>query len=204
MSESNIIGNGKAGGLVAYLDMLVDKGRAPAPTIANLKTAFKAVMTTVDGDNWADADIRGIDLDDYMLRFQNKTPGKYNEASYNTYRTRIGRCIEWYLRFLQTPGWAPALKQTRAKKAPKAKPAKGRAGDNKDLAEISEGEIVSAEGGEVVSSMQKQPTAAKLMGYPFPLEDGTIATLYLPPAISENDSERLQAFIKTLLIRKGA
>lgn len=204
MSETNIIGSGKAGGLVAYLDMLVEKGRVPAPTISNLKTAFKAVMTTVDGDNWTDTDIREMDLNDYILRFQNKTPGKYNEASYNTYRTRVGRCIEWYLHFLQTPGWSPAIKQTRAKKPLKAKPTKNCAGGGKDLAEISEGEIVGAEGGEVMSTMQNQPATAKLMGYPFPLEDGTIATLYLPPAISENDSERLQAFIKTLLIRKDA
>mgnify|MGYP001026570979 FL=1 len=201
MSESTIIGNGKASGLIAYLDMLAEKGRVPLPTISNLKTAFKAVMIKVDGDEWHDTDIREMDVADYLSRFQTLTMGTYNQASYNTYRSRIDRAVEWYLTFLNTPGWFPTIKQPRTKKTPKAKPVKNRI-EEKSLADISEGEVVDSEASSAISETLNQPVASKLMGFPFPLEDGTIATLYLPPSISEDDFRRLKTFIEALIIRK--
>lgn len=202
MSDTTtIIGNGKIDGLIDYLDMLSAKGRVPSPTITNLKSAVKAVFSKVDEDGWTNIDVRGLDLDDYITRFQNLSMGKYNQASYNTYKGRISRSIEWYLKFLQNPGWMPMMKPGSMKKEKKDASDERAKQPHASLLEIPEGEIVGPTNEIIPSPSAGQNSASKLMSFPFPLQDGTIATLYFPPSISENDFERLQAFIKALIIK---
>lgn len=201
---SEIIGNGKVSGLIAYLENLSAKGKVRSSVITPLKSATKAVFIVVDSEQWKDTDVRSVDIDDYINRFKNLTIGKYDSNSYNTYRARISRAFNWYNHFLQNPGWAPAIKE-RSQDTRKATAAASATLKNvsRSFGDISEGEVVPTPLGEAVeqiSTSDSQNTSARLISFPFPMSNGVIATLYLPQSIPRKDAVRLQSFIKTLVI----
>lgn len=202
---SDTIGNGKISGLIAYLNNLSAKGKVKTSAITPLKSAVKTVFSVVEGEHWQDIDTRSINLDNYINRFKNLTIGKYDSASYNAYRARVSRVLGWYSHFLQDPGWTPLVKdrkkndRTQKTPAPYQKLAQDAEG-------ISEGEVVSLSRASTTEQLHKDAAlnvTTKLISFPFPLSNGTIATLYLPQNLSPRDSERLQAFIKTLVIDEG-
>lgn len=199
------IGNGKISGLIAYLDNLSTKGKVKTSAITPLKSATRAVFSVVEGERWEDIDTRSIDLDDYINRFKNLTIGKYDSNSYSAYRARISRVLNWYSHFLQDPGWAPFVKDR--KKNDKASKAPTHRKLTHDTGNISEGEVISLPSTTVAGQPRNdivQSTATKLISFPFPLSNGTMATLYLPQNLSPRDSERLQSFIKTLVVGEEA
>lgn len=199
---SDTIGNGKISGLIAYLDNLSAKGKVKTSAITPLKSATRAVFSVVEGEHWEDIDTRSINLDDYINRFKNLTIGKYDSASYNAYRARIARVLDWYGHFLQDPGWAPLVKdRKRNDKIQKISAHNQKLAQNTES--IPEGEVVSLSRAATIEQPHNdiaQSVTAKLISFPFPLSDGVIATLYLPQNLNLRDSERLQAFIKTLVI----
>ncbi len=200
------INNGKVSGLNLYLDWLAEKGKVKASAISPLKNAVKAMFSTVDKEDWLDTEVANVDLNDYMQRFKNLSAGIYTAGSYAVYQSRINRAISWYKNFLKTPGWAPAIKSAEAsskeakKAAPKTKP------NQKTYTGIEEGEIVNSASTMQVGGMHNALTSglqqndADLLIYPFPLSDGTVATLNLPRNISTADAKRLGAFIGTLVM----
>jgi len=197
------IGNGKVSGLIAYLDNLSAKGKVKSSVIIPLKSAAKAVFSVVEGEQWMDIDTRSIDLDDYTNRFKNLTIGKYDSNSYNAYRARISRALDWYSHFLQDPGWAPTVKTRKKDKAVKLSSFNKK--NIQDAEAISEGEIVALSqktAPEQAFVQENQNISTKLISFPFPMSNGIIATLYLPQNISLKDSERLQSFIKTLVVNE--
>lgn len=199
------IGNGKISGLIAYLDNLSVKGKVKTSAITPLKSATRAVFSVVEGERWEDIDTRSIDLDDYINRFKNLTMGKYDSNSYSAYRARISRVLDWYSHFLQDPGWAPLVKdRKKSDKTPKVPTHQKFAHDTEN---ISEGEVISLPLTTATGQPRNdiaQSVATKLISFPFPLSNGTMATLYLPQNLSSRDSERLQAFIKTLVVGEEA
>ncbi len=107
---SNSLNDGTAASLVAYLDVIIDKGRATQGAITPLRTAFVKVVEAVDGTDWGATEVNNIDIDDYTSRFANLTAGKYTDKSISVYKSRINKVIDWYKKFLVQPGWMPLIK----------------------------------------------------------------------------------------------
>lgn len=201
---SDIIGNGKISGLIAYLENLSAKGKVKTSAITPLKSATKAVFSTVVGEHWQEIDVRSIDIDDYINRFKNLTIGKYDSNSYNAYRARVSRVINWYNNFLQDPGWYPTVKD-RPRDAKKNKTVSQSASMTHSVNDISKNETASTvyHAAEQAHISEPQHVSTRLISFPFPMSNGVIATLYLPQSISPNDANRLQDFIKALVIDDG-
>lgn len=199
---SDIIGNGKINGLIAYLENLSAKGKVRASAITPLKSAVKTVFSVVEGEEWGNIDSRSIDLDDYFRRFKNLTMGNYDSSSYSTYRARISKALDWYGHFLQDPGWAPVVKE-RAKDKKKVKLDISPTIHIQDIDSISEAETIPGSQIEQVASTNNYKTSSKLISFPFPMSNGIMSTLYLPQNISQKDADRLQAFIQTLVVEHG-
>lgn len=201
---SEIIGNGKISGLIAYLENLSTKGKVKTSAITPLKSATKAVFSTVVGERWQEIDVRNIDIDDYINRFKNLTIGKYDSNSYNAYRARVSRVINWYNNFLQDPGWCPTVKD-RPRDIKKNKTTLQSVNMTHSVNDVSEDKTVSAayHATEQAHVSEPQHVSTKLISFPFPMSNGVIATLYLPQSISPNDANRLQDFIKALVIDDG-
>jgi len=200
----NKIGSGKAGGTIEYLDSLVAKGRATAGAVAPLKTAFSKVLETVDGEHWEEVDVRSLDIDDYLTRFQNLTLGKYNEASYRAYRLRTQKAAEWYKNFLTQPGWTPTFGKQSKKKADKKLTAKANPNNNttkevKQSVENPRPNNSNISDNSHQEELRSSPTNG-LIAYPFPLSDNKLATLYLPTTLKSIDAQRLSAYLQALVV----
>lgn len=195
MTSSNTIGSGTVAGAVQYLDFLSGKGHLTSGSVRALKTGFTKVTRTLGGDDWEKIDARSIDVDEYMTRFANMTHGQYNAASLADYKSRVKKVLTWYMQFLSSPGWVPEVKsRTRTIKAHKAETA----------VETSKSAVDANVATEQEATPVQPPPAAlsKLVAFPFPLSDGTLANLYLPTTISAQDAKRMARFVETLVIEE--
>ena len=181
MSEingSSRIQDGTADGLMQFLDYVVAKGYGTGAAVTPLKSAFKQVVETVEGtEDIGNVDVRGIDIPTYFTRYETLSRGKLKVESVRAYRRRFTGAVEAYLKFIDT-GTPPSLggsttRRQRAAPAPSAEP-------------------------------QQDPAATpepreRMIDYPFPLRSGSVATLRLPYKLEKIDSERIAAFVRTLV-----
>lgn len=197
MTGSSTIGSGTAAGAVQYLDFLSNKGHLTNGSVRALKTGFAKVTKTLGGDDWEKIDVRSIDVDEYMTRFANMTHGQYNAASLTDYKSRVKKVLAWYMQFLSSPGWVPDVKaRIRTQRTHKVEETKAMS-------------VAFAEDNNrpTPDTVQPQPvpaTLSKLVAFPFPLSDGSLANLYLPTSISSPDAKRMARFIETLVIEGKA
>jgi hypothetical protein len=183
------IGSGTAKGLAEFLDQLVEKGRATSGSVTPLKTAVKQVLSAVDGANWQTTDVRSIDVSDYLVRFGNKTMGKYNADSLRTYKSRVNKAVNWYKHFLSQPGWIPP----RPTQPQSSKPKPLDRADNSQQEADNEQERRVEPQRELPDKIQSD-----LIAYPFPLRPGKIVSLYLPLDLTFTEAKRLGKYLESL------
>jgi len=184
------MGSGTVGGLIAFCDYLIDKGIATASAITPLKSAVRQVFETVEGtDEIDEIDVRSLDVDEYLNRFQVKAmqTGRYKPESVTQYQKRFTRAMDYYSDYL-TSGAVPKFKPRSVPSGRKSR--SPVASDGPSPAKASATEPVVEPVGEASGGM---------ISYPFPLEVGSLANLRLPVRLSRTDAERLAAFIRTLV-----
>jgi hypothetical protein len=194
MASPDIAG-GNAGGLLAFMDFMMDKGYGSIGSINPWKSAAKQVFSTVEGDDFQGLDVRTFDIDEYMDRFQNRTIGKYSSESLRAYRQRFRKAVEAYRSYLADPNWRPALKRSpRPKKTDSD-------GSNRSKSTARP----QAEPSAAVSPSHSPAPSASLIAYPFPLKGGQMAQLHLPTqGLDREDAERLTHFIRALVFDQPA
>ena len=186
MTEQNggsKIGAGTAEGLMEFFDFLVAKGYATPAAVTPLKSASRQILTTVDGDDFGAIDVRDMDAEAHLDRFENMVVGQYKHESLVQYRNRFKRGLSAYLSYLndkQIPSFGgPA--RTRRPERPSPKPGEAAASPTPPAS-------------------VPPSTAERLIDYPFPLRSGQIAILRLPVGLEKTDAERMGAFIRTLVL----
>lgn len=190
------IDSGSAGGMIAFLDQLVAKGRATAGSVTPLKSASRRVLEVVDGPEWEQVDVRTVDVDDYMQRFGNKTRGAYTGDSLRAYASRLRRAIEWYQAFLTTPGWTPPPAGSRS--PGREKKATNDGGRSSDAGGATSQPRASRQGDDLASPSLEQGPG--LVTYPFPLQSGSLVYLRLPARLPRAEAKRLTAFLDSIAI----
>ncbi|HSS42229.1 MAG TPA: hypothetical protein VLK37_06715 [Solirubrobacterales bacterium] len=193
MASPDIAG-GNAGGLLAFMDFMIDKGYGSAGAIGPWKSAAKQVFSIVEGDDFESLDVRSLDIDEYMDRFQNRTIGKYSAESLRAYRQRFRKAVEAYRAYLADPNWRPSLKRT-------ARPKKGDAGSPKR----SKATASTSSPTEAATPPVPSAPTASLIAYPFPLKSGQMAQLHLPAkGLDREDADRLTHFLRALVFDQPA
>lgn len=194
---SNQIGQGTAQGLIDYLEMLVDKGRATHGAIQPLKTAFTKVLEAVDGSGWQQTKVVDIDIEDYIDRFGNLTRGTYTSQSLAVYKSRVTRAVGWYKKFMNETGWMPNIKARapRQKAAVKLRTEKSQIGNNAIQNFIH----------QTGSKLELKPEAqGESITYPFPLFSGEIAQISMPKSAKKDDMKRLATFLEALVVSENS
>lgn len=182
--RSRTIATGTADGLLAFCDYLIDKGYGTSGGVTPWKSAAKQIFEAVAGDGWGSVDVRELDLDDYIRRFENMERGHYKAESIQSYGSRLRRAMEAYLAFL-ADGRTPTLRQGPRRQS---EPTNGRSGKGTLPSVRSEGRATA--GASPITD---------LIEYPFPLRSGQLAYVRLPKLVEKDDAERLAAFIRTLV-----
>lgn len=150
---------------------------------------MKQVVAAVERtDDVGTVDIRALDVEPYLDRFETIARGEYKVESIHAYRRRFTQAVEAYLAFIDT-----------------GKPPTFRSGSRRSRTEKrAAGDVVAAsaeqpqpQGGDGPAS--DGPSRERMIDYPFPLRSGSVATLRLPARLEKADAERLASFMRTLV-----
>lgn len=186
MSESK---DGTARGLVEFLDYAADKGLLNKNTAAAQKSAVTKVLE-IDGDHWEELDLRSLDLDQQVSRFQTLRKDKLSPPSLRTYESRFRTALNEYLRYLDDPGaYRPTSGSAKGGESTKGSKKRKRA---EKTAETPSG------------STTAPPARDNLITYPFPLRAGTMVYLQLPKDMSSREAERLARYVQSLALDTAA
>jgi hypothetical protein len=189
-----------AQGAIEYLDSLVAKNRAPASVVSPLKTALTKVLQRTEGEQWGKTDLIDLDVGDIMMRFKQLSLTEYSEGSYRTYEMRLKKAIEWYLKFLQSPGWAPP--EAAHSVAARSKPNDRFEANPAALEHPAVQDMPTYRAPETPVAYVPKQSVVDTVAYPFPLESGKMANLNIPKDITAGDVERLHTFLNALVINK--
>ena len=179
-NRGQVINSGTVDGLLAFCDYLIEKGYARSGAVTPWKSAAKQVFEAVEGLEYGATDVRGLNLDEYLQRWENMERGNYKAESLQSYGSRLRRAHEAYLAYLEN-GKTPQL----GRRAPRSREAEERRAAETRAPTDSRG------GGA--------PPVADLVDYPFPLKSGQLAYVRLPRKLARTDAERLAAFVRTLV-----
>ncbi|MEM7281073.1 MAG: hypothetical protein AAF438_05545 [Pseudomonadota bacterium] len=175
---------GTGSALIAHWEWAAKKGLMNANTANSLKTACYRVLQSL-GDDLDQIDIRTLDVDDTLTRFQNLSGKKYTPKVLSTYRSRFVRAVSMYIDYLEDPGgWKPPTRRPRKSKVSQT--------TKKPVAEPSRTESLPSLGPSI--------SGKDHVDYPFPLREGFIAHLILPRDLKQAEVKRLVAFMNTLTV----
>lgn len=173
------------GGTFAFFEWMVSKGYGTEAQVNPWRIAIKMVFSAVEGsEDYASFDWSQIDLDEYMDRFQKLAGANYKSESIVAYGRRVRNGLEAHKHYLET-GRAPVSTPRAQRKKKEAQPAAAATGDGNNVTPIN---AAASTGGQQSGMVQ----------FPYPLSDGKMATLILPPRVSAEDVTRITTFIRTL------
>lgn len=179
-----------AAGLMSFMGFMAQKGYGASGSIGLMKSAAKQVLSTVEGEGFGDVDVRSFDIDEYLVRFENRSIGRYSRDSLSAYRSRFRRAVESYRSYLADPNWKPAARSTSARRTTASGSPSGKKNEKQQ----------KPVGGDQATKMEAPREApASTIAYPFPLKSGQIAQLHLPTRLDRDDAERMTAFIRALV-----
>jgi hypothetical protein len=186
------------GGLVQFVKMITDKGWINT----NTGNALKASVSRILGDVAADQDVRQIDVDMEIRRYNNLHPGDLSPESLATYGKRVKIAISNYVEYVANPtkykppgsGRSP-LASASQKKAPAKTKRLDSLPDVTDVTDVRVIEPIPSSGS--VRTETFLATEANL-AMPFPLRPGYLAQIVIPRDMTKAEAGRLCAFIQTL------
>jgi hypothetical protein len=136
-------------------------------------------------ENWEEADVSNLDVEELLARFQNLRKQKFKPQVLETYKRRFRNAVRSYLEYLHSPGtWRPT-NQDRSVTTDRSRHA--------SAAPITASAVGSA----------PHPRAAGEMEYPFPLRPGFMARLFLPVDLTNEEVTRIQNFVGMLVVNTG-
>ena len=168
---------GKA--LVEHWSWASRKGLMNKNTAYGMRAACSQVLGALD--DWETVDVKKLDVDQALTRFQNLRKKEFKPLVLETYKRRFRQAISSYLSYLEDPGnWKPRTVERQP-----------RGADN--------GSEETNATGRVAVTGRDLPSAG-LVDYPFPLREGQNVRLILPRNLKEAEVKRLAAFMSTLVV----
>jgi hypothetical protein len=164
--------------LVEHWDWVADKGLMNRNTANGMRAACSQVLKAAD--DWENLDIRSLNVEELLTRFQNLRKKDFAPKSLVEYKRRFHLAVESYLAYLSDPGdWKPAQRERSRKPAAAAQPAPVAADRPSERAGASSQAIVE---------------------YPYPLRADQTARLALPRDLRVAEVKKLAAFMMTLAV----
>lgn len=197
LASGPAIQSGRANGLLEFADFMVQKGYGTSAAWSPRKSAARRILEVVEGsEDFDDVDVRNLDLNDYLGRFETKALGSMKAESIASYKSRFTSAVVDYKVFLDT-GQPPRTATRRGQVREDGAGSAGTSRRPKQAARKQERHGNATVGAEEPVTPS---TGERLIDYPFPLRSGGIALLRLPVHLEKTDAERLGAFIRTLVL----
>jgi hypothetical protein len=181
---SGDLNNTSVSGLLAFCEWLTDKSYATTTQVNPWKIAVRKVFETVEGENYEALDLASIDLEEYLARFQIAAGAQYKAESIAAYKRRIVNALEAHRHYLRT-GRPPSFRQ-----GPRRTKAEDKGKDS--------GSVVKLDSKSGSSEGNATPPSPGLHPFTWPLSDGRVVTLHLPPRMKADDVTRLCTLVRSL------
>lgn len=185
---------GSAAGLLDFLEWAGRTGEMNPTTADAWAVACRRILE-VAGETEG-VDLRNLDIDSLLGRFENLNRTKYSTGSMNTYKSRFRSSVTAYLAWLANEPWQPnqrTVKKRNEKAASAVSP--GSAGDETSSVKTAEGAF-------------DQPPAhdalPRLVSYTVPLRPDLMVEITLPVDLTKADAARIAAFVDSLAFDSGS
>jgi hypothetical protein len=167
--------------LQRFLEHAGDKGLMPAATAQALAVATRNVLAILSDTE--KADLRPLDLDAAIKRFENKRARDFTPTSLKEYGRRVRRAVELFLNWREDP--SNFTIKTRATSAPRKKD-KGSVNNEPVARDVAE-QVPEEVAGTYRSSV--------------PVRPGLVVTLVnIPNDLTSAEAERIAGFVKMLAL----
>jgi hypothetical protein len=186
--QDNLItgGEGSASDFVAHWDWAASKGLLKKNTANALKTAATRVLRA-EGEDWDRIDVRSIDPDNLLDRFENLAKRDFTPSSLSTYRSRFKKALSLYLSYLEDPrGYRPQGRE-RAVSSERGRPKVGNQSGRIEVDSVS-------------VPVESTQSSVRMVRYPFPVRIGVIGELLLPADLRKEEVKRLIAFLDSVAV----
>ena len=170
--------------MVEHWDWAAKKGLVTKATAATLSTSCRHVLR-VDPE-WETLDVQALDVEQFVLRFNNLNLGKYKPRSLKDYGSRFRRAVASYREYLANPaGWSVSSRR------------KSKAHDA--------GRTSTSSKRELEDQHERPPEATKSPGssgheYMYPIRGDFMARLTIPLDTTTVEISRLVAWARTLAV----
>lgn len=196
MGEVDFTPKGTGAGLIEFLEFAINKGHVKRATGQAFKTAVKEILSAVVGDAWESVELKNLDEEDLLARFERLRAMKYSSGSLATYKQRYSRAAAMFKEFRASPSaWRP-----NSERPPRAGKSDGRSVRSSSRAERSDGALPSGPSSPDVHS----GLGASKITYPFPLRPDTLVSVELPADLTRREALRLAVFIESLAIEDAS
>ena len=164
------------------------KGLVPTSVANDLRAASKEVLSVED--NWQTIDIKLLDVDYLMVRFDNLRKFKFKPQSLSAYKSRFKKARKLYLAYLDNPsGWHyPGAVKRKGSKHP--------------VSASHRHEQPSRVEYELPANAPMQSVAAPdstVQRLEFPIRAGAVARLELPADLTRDEANRLAAYLQLIV-----
>ncbi|GAB2974145.1 hypothetical protein [Saccharothrix stipae] len=182
-------------GLLQFLTWAGQRGEMNPATAAAFTSASRNILNIED--NPEEVNLREIDVDQLLERFENRNRTKYSTSSLNTYKGRFRQSVALFLAWLdKDPNWKSSLKRrTKANNAAK-KVAPPSAPPTTPKSVADERKSLRAE--PPPPSPEETTLVPGLIRYQLPLRPDLLVNLDLPVDLTSADAARIAAFVKSL------
>lgn len=172
------------GALLKFLGTVVAQGLMNANTAGGLKAACSKILDDLaEGD-----DVRSVDVNTAVIRYNNRNPGALSPNSLAEYQRRVTRAIADFVSWRDDPmGFKPKRKGTSTRNGKRTEPRS----DRQILAPRPE-----------TPAHPGSPTAPTSLGLPlsYPLRPDFLAQVVIPRDLTAEEARRLGAFLLTLAV----
>jgi hypothetical protein len=183
--------DGTGAAMFAFLDWTSEKGLLTDPNVKAIKVGAKEVLEQAEGEGWESTDLRTLDVDDVVRRFEIKSATRYTPKSLAAYGQRFRNAMNMYRGFLADPGnWRPS--RPRKSLAPRRQ-------TNGDRPQVK----VTLPATAPSPATEEPHERPDMMTFPHPIRRGNqtlYARLILPHDLTMKEAEKIGQHIKTLAI----
>lgn len=169
---------------VEHWTWAADRGLMNRDTARALKAAVLRILK-IEGDDWESIDVRSLDEDTLLDRFEVLEKKDFAPDSLSQYRSRFKKARALYLSYLDNPrGYKPTFRASSDRSDKGETPTKAK----KQRETIAEPVGVANAAGP------------KMVRYPFPVRNGVMAELLLPVDLQKSEAKRLSAFMESVAV----
>ena len=179
---------GSGAAMIAFLDLVLERGDMIPATASALRTGVKKVL---DSEEALTSDMRNVEVDDLLRQFRNKNWGKLKEKSIEEYEKRFRQTVEMYRKWLnQEKDWLPARSRNTTPR--KAAPSK---------ASTAAAPAPTESRTPVLSGLPEVPHTG-MVTYPIVIRAGVRGTIILPEDLTTKEAERVAVFVRALALEE--